>query len=157
MSATTAATDPTSGIVFGTPVVFFPVPTPWPSSAGCDKYVYRQGNEGLILAWDPIYPAYAGTEAQSCFPPQQSSWWFQSTKANPSTALGPTFVCPEAYSAVHSTILANNSAAQTQYTYCCPPYVSRGRRPPHHGSMSVRTSADVSKRQQIHPECHLSA
>lgn len=124
MSATTAATDPTSGIVFGTPVVFFPVPTPWPSSAGCDKYVYRQGNEGLILAWDPIYPAYAGTEAQSCFPPQQSSWWFQSTKANPSTALGPTFVCPEAYSAVHSTILANNSAAQTQYTYCCPPYVS---------------------------------
>jgi hypothetical protein len=122
MSAT--ATDPTLGSFSITSVLFFPVPTPWPASAGCDRYIYRQLDEGLILAWDPVYPSAIATAAKSCFLPQQSSWWFQSTDASPSTALGPTFVCPESYSAVHSTVLDSNSAAQTQYTYCCPPYVS---------------------------------
>jgi hypothetical protein len=116
------ATDLTVGTLAGTPVVFFPVPTPWPSSAGCDNYIYRQLNGGSIIAWDPVYPSLA-TGAESCYPPQQSSWWFQDASAKPSTALGPTFVCPEAYSAVHSTVLNSASSTQTQYTYCCPPYV----------------------------------
>jgi hypothetical protein len=38
-------------------------------------------------------------------------------------ALGPTFVCPEAYTAVHSIVLDSNSAEQT---YCCPPSVVKG-------------------------------
>jgi len=118
------ATGPTLGTLSGTPVLFFPVPTPWPSSAGCDRYIYRQLGEGSILAWDPVYSRGIGTGAESCLLPQQASWWLQDGSANPSTALGPTFVCPMAYSAVHSTVLDSNSAAQTQYTYCCPPYVS---------------------------------
>lgn len=122
MSAT--ATGPTLGTISDTAVLFFPVPTPWPSSTGCDRQVYRQLDGGSILAWDPVYPSLAGTAAASCYPPQLSYWWFQGASANPSTAMGPTFVCPEAYRAVHSTILDGDSATQTQFTYCCPPFVS---------------------------------
>lgn len=41
----------TVGSLYGTPVLFYPVPTPWPLAAGCDKYIHRQENENLILAW----------------------------------------------------------------------------------------------------------
>jgi len=115
-----ANTDVTLGSVSGTAVVFFPVPTPWPSSAGCDDYIYRQIDEGTLIAWDPVYTISFNTAAKSCFPPQQASWWSQASDANPSTALGPTFVCPEAFHAVHNTVLESNTASQTQYTYCCP-------------------------------------
>lgn len=116
-------TDPTLGSLSGTPVLFFPVPTPWPSAAVCDKYIYRQLGEGTILAWDPVYTSF-GTGIESCLLPQQRSWWFQPATQSPSIALGPTFVCPKAYSAVHSTVLDNLSGTQTQYTYCCPPWVA---------------------------------
>ncbi len=105
----------------GTPVLFYPVPTPWPSVLGCDQFVWRDLNEGSMFGWDPNYWNLVGTGAEDCFQPQQSSWWFQSTSATPSTALGPTFVCPESFSAVHSIMLAGDAATQTQFTYCCPP------------------------------------
>ncbi|KAK0643865.1 hypothetical protein B0T16DRAFT_416749 [Cercophora newfieldiana] len=110
----------------GTPVVLYPVPTPWPMSAGCDSYIYRQGNNNLILAFDPMYPSIIEAKAQSCFKTEVSSWWFQQSTANPSTALGPTFVCPQSYNTVYTTMLESNSAAQTHYTYCCPPNFSLG-------------------------------
>ncbi|KAK0623784.1 hypothetical protein B0T14DRAFT_517049 [Immersiella caudata] len=119
-------TGPVLATLSGTPVIMYPVPTPWPFSAGCDTYVYRQVVSGLILAYDPIYPSIIETEARSCFRTEVSSWWFQSNGANPSTALGPTFVCPESYSAVHSTLLGSDSAAETHYTYCCPPSYTLG-------------------------------
>ena len=65
MSAT--ATNPTVGTVNGTPIVFYPVPTPWPLSAGCDTYIYRQLAAGTILAWDPVYPQIFATSAQSWY------------------------------------------------------------------------------------------
>ncbi|KAH6854886.1 hypothetical protein B0I37DRAFT_363314 [Chaetomium sp. MPI-CAGE-AT-0009] len=117
--------ESTSGNLFGTPVDFLPVPTPWPSFAGCAEGIYRQVNEGTILAWDPVYTRWS-PDADTCFPPQQRLWWDQSADANPSTALGPTFVCPEAYNAVHSTVLESNSASQAHYTYCCPKQFTLG-------------------------------
>lgn len=121
MSATSA--EPSVGSLYGTPVLFYPVPTPWPLSAGCEDYIHRQSNERLFLAWDPVYPEF-GSGAETCYRPEQRGWWSQAAAQTPSVALGPTFVCPEAYSAVFSTVLESNSAAQTQFTYCCPPYVS---------------------------------
>lgn len=121
------ATDPTIRNIGTTPVLFFPVPTAWPMSTGCNKNIYRQNNGGSILAWDPIYPQIAASalteRRQSCFPTQQQSWHFQDLNATPSTALGPAFVCPESYSAVAATVLESNSASRTEFTYCCPPYV----------------------------------
>lgn len=126
--ATARATDPTVGTIGATPVLFFPVPTPWPMSAGCDKQIHRQINKGSILAWDPIYPRIGGSagveRGESCYPTQHQSWFFQSSTATPSTALGPTFACPESYTAVFSTLIESNSASRTDYTYCCPPYVA---------------------------------
>lgn len=125
--ANSPATDPTIRNIGTTPVLFFPVPTPWPMSTGCNKNIYRQNNRGSILAWDPIYPQIAASalteRRQSCFPTQQQSWHFQDLNATPSTALGPAFVCPESYSAVAATVLESNSASRTEFTYCCPPYV----------------------------------
>ncbi|KAK1836343.1 hypothetical protein QBC39DRAFT_296160 [Podospora conica] len=122
------ATEPTVGTIGTTPVLFFPVPTPWPMSARCDKHIHRQNNQGSILAWDPVYPQLASRatveRGESCYPTQQQSWHFQASTATPSTALGPTFVCPEQYTAVFSTLVESNSASRTDYTYCCPPYVS---------------------------------
>jgi hypothetical protein len=60
------ATNPTVGTIDGTPVVFYPVPTPWPLSAGCENYIYRQ-LAGTILAWDPVYPLIFETAAQSWY------------------------------------------------------------------------------------------
>lgn len=108
----------------GTPVLFYPVPTPWPSSPGCDKYMYRVLMETTIVAYNPRYAENVDAKAASCYVPQHSLWLSQLSSTAPSTALGPTFVCPEAYTAVHSTVLESNSAGETQFTYCCPPYVS---------------------------------
>ncbi|KAK0744064.1 hypothetical protein B0T18DRAFT_490626 [Schizothecium vesticola] len=144
--ATAAATDPTVGTIGATPVLFFPVPTPWPMSARCDKHIHRQVSKGSILAWDPVYPrilsGIAGVEGgESCYPTQQQSWHFQASTATPSTALGPTFVCPESYTAVFSTLIESNSASRTDYTYCCPPkYTLNALLPPNQRSAAQCTS-----------------
>jgi hypothetical protein len=125
MADTTMADDdtaPTLGSLDGSPVLFHPMPTPWPAAEGCENYIYRQSRERWILAWDPAYTSFGGTGPASCIPPQQRQWWNQANDAAPSIALGPTFACPEAYSAVYST-LESDSATQTHFTYCCPPYV----------------------------------
>src|SRR4051812_48620235 len=101
--ASTPTPTPTLSSVLGTAVLFYPVPTPWAFSQGCDQYIYRQENSGLMLGFDPLYPSIIDTAAQSCFHPEMSSWWLQPTKANPSTALGPTFECPESYSAFRTS------------------------------------------------------
>ncbi|KAK3300460.1 uncharacterized protein B0H64DRAFT_15904 [Chaetomium fimeti] len=117
MSAT--ATDLTVGNLSGSPIIFYPAPTPWPSSAGCEKNIYRQADGGSILAWDPVYANRFGLkEARGCHAPQVSAWWWQNRQ--PVTAFGPTFVCPEAYSAVYTSTLDSISAVPTQFTYCCP-------------------------------------
>ena len=120
--------ESTTGTLFGTSVEFFPLSTAYPSLAGCETGIYRQLDGGTILAWDPVYTRFE-PGADACYPPQQRSWWDQASDADPSSALGPTFVCPEAYNAVHSTVLESNSASQAHYTYCCPKYVHT---PPDH-------------------------
>jgi len=127
MSATVADTAPTVANILGTSVLLYPVPTPWPYSADCEKYIYRQVNDGTILAWDPVYPSLFSTQASTCYLPQQTSWWFQPGTTGIPVALGPTFACPQSYTAVHSTVLGSSpgtgttAGPQTQYTYCCPP------------------------------------
>jgi len=113
--------------VGGTPTVFLPLPTPWPSGDSCTSNIYLHtpvSNPNTFLAWDPLYGASMDTRAQSCLPPQVSSWWAFERAASISqyTALGPTFVCPQAYSAVQTVIVASS----LQQIFCCPSYVSLG-------------------------------
>ncbi|KAK3898362.1 hypothetical protein C8A05DRAFT_19043 [Staphylotrichum tortipilum] len=137
-TTTSAATEPTLGAISGTLMLFYPVPTPWPSVTGCGEFVWRQTDSGSMFGWDPNYWNLVGTGAEDCFQPQQSSWWFQTAEASPSTALGPTFVCPESFSAVHSTTLAGGDAAtRTEFTYCCPPEYTLSTLPP----FTARTAA----------------
>ncbi|KAK1835010.1 hypothetical protein QBC39DRAFT_182822 [Podospora conica] len=126
--ATATAAMPSIGTIGSTMVVFYPVPTPWSISAGCDERIHRQPNNGAILAYDPVYArlmseARRPTQewAESCYPVQHQSWWFQAATATPSTVLGPTFVCPQSFTAVHSTVVGSDATARTEYTYCCPP------------------------------------
>lgn len=122
MSATTTQTPAvTLGTILGTPVLFYPVLTPWPMSPGCDKYIYRQDSEAYIIAYDPIYPEIIGKEAQSCFHHEQAASWHQAETAQPSIALGPTFVCPESWNAAQTTKIDEDATALTLFTYCCPP------------------------------------
>ena len=101
--------------VSGTPVEFLPLPTPWPSGAGCSEYKYQQ-LDGHFLAWDPFLGASLDANARTCLPTQVTSWWNQVSGAATSTALGPTFVCPEAYYAVQTALIAS----VTQNVFCCP-------------------------------------
>jgi hypothetical protein len=129
-TGTMAATNtgPTIMSLSGSPVLFHPVPTPWRYAPNCENYLYIDPDTGYMVGWHPDYTSY-GTGAASCYLPQQAHWVSQGLTASPSVALGPTFVCPESYSAVHSTVVARDSATETQFTYCCPQYVPpQGRR-----------------------------
>lgn len=112
-----AATTPTALTVSGTPtpVSFIPLSTPYPSKDGCSGYIYEQV-DGHFIAWDPFYGASLDTKARSCFPSEVSSWWSQAAETSIFTALGPTFVCPGAYSAVQTVVIASD----TQKVFCCP-------------------------------------
>lgn len=116
------STAPTTMTVGGTPTVFLPLPTPWPAGDGCTSNLYLHtpvSNPHTFLAWDPLYGASMIPSAQSCLPPQVSSWWSQPASESTYTALGPTFVCPQAYSAVQTVLVATS----VQQVFCCPSYV----------------------------------
>ncbi|KAK3897159.1 hypothetical protein C8A05DRAFT_39292 [Staphylotrichum tortipilum] len=128
---TSASTDVTLGTISGTPVLFYPVPTPWASVTRCGDFVWRMMSEGSMFGWDPGYWNMVGTGAEGCFQPQMSSWWYQNDiSVTPSTALGPTFVCPESFSAVHTTTMDGDGATRTEFTYCCPPEYTLNTLPP---------------------------
>ncbi|KZL78625.1 hypothetical protein CT0861_08953 [Colletotrichum tofieldiae] len=55
-------------------------------------------------------------DAAACFPPQMTSWWFQTEDQPTSVALGPTFACPELYTAAQTLL----EAGGVQHVYCCP-------------------------------------
>lgn len=98
---------------------WLPISTPWPSVAECSAQIYVQaapnGDFGRLIAFDPLYGTEIVTTAIQCLPPQFTSFWFQSNPAT-TTLLGPTFVCPGAYTAVE-TVQVN---AQTEQVLCCP-------------------------------------
>ncbi len=112
------STSPTVLTIGGTPTIFLPLPTPYPYESGCSTNIYQLNTVPTFLAWDPAY-GKSITAAASCFPPQVTSWWFQYSDALIYTAIGPTFVCPEAYSTVSTSLFASS----VQEVYCCPSYV----------------------------------
>ncbi|CZR56665.1 uncharacterized protein PAC_06554 [Phialocephala subalpina] len=105
--------------VGGTPTEFLPLATPWPSGDGCAANIYLHtpvSSPNTFLAFDPLFGASMVASARSCLPPQVTSWWNQGTSASPYIALGPTFVCPQAYSAVQTVLVATS----LQQVFCCP-------------------------------------
>lgn len=108
--------------VGGSTTAFLPLPSAWPSGTDCTSNLYLHTPiDGVLtfLAWDPLYGASMVLSAQSCLPPQVSNWWSQPVDESIYTALGPTFVCPEAYSAVQTAVVSSSLLQ----TFCCPSYV----------------------------------
>ncbi|CAK7241136.1 MAG: hypothetical protein STHCBS139747_002595 [Sporothrix thermara] len=104
--------------VAGTPTVFVPIHTVWPSASGCDSNIYLHtpvANPNTFIAWDPLYGAAMVTSAQSCLPEQATLWWNQPASSL-FTALGPAFQCPGAYSPVQTAVVASS----LHQTFCCP-------------------------------------
>ncbi|CAK7211136.1 hypothetical protein SCUCBS95973_001028 [Sporothrix curviconia] len=114
-------TSPMTGTIIsitGTPTVFVPLSTAWPSATGCISNIYLHtpiANPGTFIAWDPLYGAAMVTSAQSCLPEQVTLWWNQPS-ASLFTALGPAFQCPGAYSPVQTAVVASS----LHQTFCCP-------------------------------------
>ena len=106
--------------ISGTVTAWLPITTPWISIAACSDQIYAQraGLGGNLIAFDPLYGESIVPSAIPCLPAEVTSSWFQSNTAI-TTVLGPTFVCPGAYTAVE-TILVNSL---TQQILCCPSYV----------------------------------
>ncbi|KAK1705146.1 uncharacterized protein CLUP02_06578 [Colletotrichum lupini] len=107
---------PTLVTASGRPTVYYPLSTPWPQAIGCSAQFYRQLDAGTVLAWDPYFGKDIDDSAASCFPPEVTSWWFQTLSQTTSIALGPTFVCPEAYTAAQTRL----EDGGLQHVYCCP-------------------------------------
>jgi hypothetical protein len=109
---------PVTLTVTGSPTAFLPLSTAYPFQSDCGK-IYEQYNAesgATMLAWDPIYGSYMDHKAESCLPDVVSAWWNQDSSGNVYTALGPSFVCPDAYSAVQTALVASS----IQQTFCCP-------------------------------------
>jgi hypothetical protein len=100
-----------------TTTVWLPLSTAYPYVSGCSQDIYKPGG-GSIFAWDPLFGATIQPASTGCLPREVSSSYWQTSLSQTSitTLLGPTFVCPAAYSAVLT--LAINS--YTQQTLCCP-------------------------------------
>ncbi|EPE26280.1 hypothetical protein GLAREA_02192 [Glarea lozoyensis ATCC 20868] len=96
----------------GTITAWLPILTPYASIAACSSQIYRIASD--IIAYDPYFPIGMGVTGLHCLPEELSlSWWQRDTETT--TVLGPTFMCPEAYSAV-STV----SFPSSIQTLCCP-------------------------------------
>ncbi|KAF4902692.1 hypothetical protein CGCF415_v009287 [Colletotrichum fructicola] len=110
------ATTPTVVTANGRPTVYSPLPTPWPMKSDCASRSYRQSDEGPILAWDPYFGMNMDSGAATCFPEAVTSWWFQTVSQATSIALGPTFECPQLYTAAQTLL----EAGGVQHVFCCP-------------------------------------
>lgn len=111
-----ATVKPTISTLAGTPTIFYPLPTAYPSEDGCGTNIYQlTADTPTFMVWDPVYGSSV-SHATSCFPPQVTTWWLQVSTAATYTALGPTFACPEAY----STMSTNTVATSVEEVYCCP-------------------------------------
>jgi len=115
--------------ISGTTTAWLPIPSPWLSIAACSTEIYAQraGLGGNLIAFDPLFGESIIPSAIPCLPTEVTSSWYQSNTAI-TTVLGPTFVCPGAYSAVE-TILVNPTMEQI---LCCPSYVSLPSSPQPH-------------------------
>ncbi|KAH0439388.1 hypothetical protein CcaCcLH18_02865 [Colletotrichum camelliae] len=100
----------------GRPTVYSPLPTPWPMNSDCASRTYRQSDDGPIIAWDPYFGMNIDSKAATCFPAAVTSWWFQTVSQATSIALGPTFECPQLYTAAQTLL----EAGGVQHVFCCP-------------------------------------
>lgn len=109
--------DETLQLSGGITTAWLPISTPWPSLAECSAQIYSQRADlgGNLIAFDPVYREKIVTTAIPCLPAEVTSSWRQSN-SGVTTLLGPTFVCPAAYSAV-ATLSAN---PQLEQVLCCP-------------------------------------
>ncbi|KAF3801427.1 hypothetical protein GCG54_00005583 [Colletotrichum gloeosporioides] len=92
-------------------------------NSDCASRTYRQSDEGPILAWDPYFGMNIDSGAATCFPEAVTSWWFQTASQATSIALGPTFECPQLYTAAQTLL----EAGGVQHVFCCPSYVRNWR------------------------------
>jgi hypothetical protein len=104
-------------VLAGNTTAWLPISTPWSSVAACSTRIYQQEGGGSMsfIAFDPLFGSIIAPTAVPCLPAQVTASWFQSNP-DTTTVLGPTFVCPGAYSAV-LTLLQSTS---TQQILCCP-------------------------------------
>lgn len=106
-------------VVDGETTAWLPISSRWTSIAACSTQVYAQraGLGGNLIAFDPLFGESIVPTAIPCLPTEVTSSLRQSDRDTATTTLlGPTFVCPGAYSAVQ-TLLVSES---TQHVFCCP-------------------------------------
>ncbi len=71
--------------------------------------IYRQISNGLLLAWDPIYPSIIGTAARSCFLPQDQRSVIQCT----STVGTNTILLYQSVTYLTSTVTVTDADGRT--------------------------------------------
>ncbi|EPE26178.1 hypothetical protein GLAREA_02090 [Glarea lozoyensis ATCC 20868] len=94
---------------------WLPLPTPFISLAACSSQIYQAGNDHELIAFDPAFTTRVILSGIQCLPLEVSASW-GGKNPETTTVLGPSFVCPTAYSGVQ-TILVNELTTQT---LCCP-------------------------------------
>jgi hypothetical protein len=99
----------------GTITAWLPLPTPFISIAACSSQIYKIPAREPFVAFEPSFTTAIIPGALQCLPLEVASSW-EAKNTETTTVLGPTFVCPAAYSGVQ-TVTVNPSTTQT---ICCP-------------------------------------
>lgn len=117
-TSTTTFSAESLTVVSGATTAYLPVSTAWVSVEACSTQIY-QAQDAFFIAFDPYYGQNIQTTLRiPCLPPEATSSWQQTNSAT-TTVLGPTFVCPSAYTSVLNRVV--NSF--TNQLLCCPSYV----------------------------------
>ncbi|PVH75742.1 hypothetical protein DL98DRAFT_574858 [Cadophora sp. DSE1049] len=106
-------------VVNGKTTAWLPISSRWTSTVACSTQVYAQraGLGGNLIAFDPLFAESIVPTAIPCLPTEVTSSLRQSDRDTATTTLlGPTFVCPGAYSAVQTLLISSS----TQHVFCCP-------------------------------------
>ncbi|KAH7378091.1 hypothetical protein BKA64DRAFT_249093 [Cadophora sp. MPI-SDFR-AT-0126] len=106
-------------VVDGKTTAWLPISSRWTSIAACSTQLYAQraGLGGKLIAFDPLFGESIVPTAIPCLPTEVTSSLRQSDRDTATTTLlGPTFVCPGAYSAVQTLLISSS----TQQVFCCP-------------------------------------
>ncbi|EPE31058.1 kinesin light chain, putative [Glarea lozoyensis ATCC 20868] len=97
--------------VSGTITAWLPLSTPFIRDASCSTAIAKLG--GNLYALD----FYNNNRTGLCLPDEIVGPWEAQISHSPTrTLVGPTFVCPEAYSAVQTIVISHS----TSQTLCCP-------------------------------------
>jgi len=110
---------PLTQTVNGAVTAWLPLSTPGVLIPACSSQIYAQVLG--FFAFNPLFGLSISPNAPTCLPTEVTASWSQQLepKVPTTTLLGPTFVCPAAYSAV-TTIMVDITSQQI---LCCPSYV----------------------------------